>query len=140
MKKTYDDIIDMPHNVSSTRPQMSAINRAAQFSPFAALSGYDSVIKETGRLTEKRVELDEDAIAALDMKLQILESADKDSHKITVTYYMADEKKKGGSYITAMGFLKKIDEYERELVFTNGEAIPINDIFQIECELFDSLI
>ena len=130
----------MPHHVSSTRPQMSAINRAAQFSPFATLSGYDSVIKETGRLTEKRVELDEDAIAALDMKLQILENTDKDSREITVTYYKTDEKKNDGSYITAMGFLKKIDECKRELVFTNGETIPIIDIFQIECELFDSLI
>jgi len=132
----YDDIINLPHHVSTTHPQMSSTNRAAQFSPFAALTGYDSAIKETARLTTERIELGESEIAVLDMKLRILEDSVEDRPEIAVTYYKPDEKKTGGAYITASGTLKKIDDVERTIILTNGDNIPIPDILDIECELF----
>ena len=139
MSEPYDDIIDLPHHVSKKHPQMSSINRAAQFSPFAALTGYDSAIKETARLTDKRIVLDENAIADLDMKLNILADMSTEHPEVAVTYFKPDEKKKGGAYITVTGTLKKIDDYERAIVFVSGEKIAIEDILEIECELFKSL-
>jgi len=135
----YDDIINLPHHVSTTHPQMSSTNRAAQFSPFAALTGYDSAIKETARLTTERIELGESEIAVLDMKLRILEDSVEDRPEIAVTYYKPDEKKTGGAYITASGTLKKIDDAERTIIFTNRKTIAIPDILDIECELFGYL-
>lgn len=136
MTGPYDDIINLPHHVSKTRPQMSTANRAAQFSPFAALTGYDAAIKETARLTNERIELGESAIAMLDLKLGMLADSVADQPEITVTYYMPDERKAGGVYVTVSGNLKKIDDFERAIVLMDGSKIAIEGVFDIECELF----
>lgn len=93
----YREIIDLPHHVSKTRPQMPMSDRAAQFAPFAALTGYDAAIKETGRLTDERIELDEEALTALDMKYQLLMDALDDKPEVTITYFQPDERKAGGN-------------------------------------------
>ena len=136
MSEPYNDIINLPHHVSATRPQMAIANRAAQFSPFAALTGYDSAIKETARLTSERVELSESDIAVLDMKFQILKDSLADYPEVDVTYFKPDEKKKGGAYVSSSGTLKRIDDFEHAVIFMDGSKIPIHDIIDIACELF----
>ena len=103
MNNRYDEIINLPHHVSKTRPQMPMSDRAAQFAPFAALTGYDSAIKETGRLTDERIELDEEALTALDMKYQLLIDALNEAPKVTITYFQPDERKAGGKYASQVG-------------------------------------
>lgn len=139
MTRQYDDIINLPHHVSPTRQQMSFMNRAAQFAPFAALTGHDAAVKETARLTDEKIELGEGAIADLDLKLSILADKIDDHPKLSVIYFQPDEKKDGGAYVKAIGSVKKIDDYERAIVFMTGEIIKIEDIFDIECELFRDL-
>ena len=140
MTKTYDDIINLPRHVSATRPHMTAIDRAAQFSPFAALTGYDSAIKETARLTGKRVELDEDVKDALSDRLQIIVDRIKEHPKIAITYFQPDAKKNGGAYVTAVSPAKKIDEYERVIVMTDGKTIPIDEIISIDGQIFEPMV
>ncbi|QNO17624.1 MULTISPECIES: hypothetical protein [Eubacteriales] len=137
MKRTYDDIINLPHHISATRSHMTAIDRAAQFSPFAALTGYEAAIKETARLTDERVELDEYAKDALREKLQIITDRIKEHPEITITYFQPDAKKKGGAYVTAVGSAKKIDEYERVVVMTDGTVIPIDETISIDGQIFE---
>ena len=132
----YEDIINLPHHVSSTRPQMSMLDRAAQFSPFAALTGYDAAIKETGRLTDEKTELDEDTKVALDMKQAYLFEMIDEQPEITIIYFLPDARKSGGAYVTVTGKLKRFDEYERLLILTNGKKIPTDDIANIESDLF----
>lgn len=134
----YDDIIDLPHHVSATRPRMSMIDRAAQFSPFAALTGYDAAIKETGRLTDQRIELTEDSRAALDRKQQVLMDNLANRPEVSVTYFVPDERKAGGAYVTVTGRVKKVDDYQRLLLLTDGIKIPLDEILDIESELFRS--
>ena len=105
----YDDIINLPHHVSATRPQMSMINRAAQFSLFAALTGYDAVIRKIGRLTDRRVELSEDRRVDLDKKQQLLSDSPAEHPEVSVTYFIPDERKVGGAYVTVTGNVKKFD-------------------------------
>lgn len=136
----YDDIINLPHHVSATRPQMSMIDRAAQFSPFAALTGYDAAIKETGRLTDEKIEMDEDTKAALDIKQAYLMEIIDEQPEITVTYFLPDTKKSGGAYVTVTGNLKRFDEYERLLILTDGKKIPMDDIADIDGEVFRAFI
>ena len=135
----YDDIIDLPHHISPTRPRMSMIDRAAQFSPFAALTGYDAAIKETGRLTDLRIELTEDSRAPLDRKQQLLVDKLADHPEVAVTYFVPDERKAGGAYITVTGRVKKVDDYQRLLILTDGTKIPLDDILDIESELFRNI-
>ena len=135
----YDDIIDQPHHVSVTRPRMSMIDRAAQFSPFAALTGYDAAIKETGRLTDRRIELTEDSRAILDRKQQFLVDNLADHPEVSVTYFVPDERKSGGAYITVTGSVKKVDDYRRLLILTDGTKIPLDEILDMESDLFCSL-
>lgn len=135
----YDDIIDLPHHVSATRPQMSMINRAAQFSPFAALTGYEAVIKETGRLTDHRIELSEDSRADLDRRQLLLSDSLSNHPKVSVTYFVPDERKAGGAYITVTGNVKKLDGFQRIMVLTNGTIIPIDEIVELESDLFHGL-
>ena len=139
MTGPYDDIINLPHHVSATRPQMSRENRAAQFSPFAALTGHDAAIIETARLTDKKKELGEEAIAELDMKLNILADQISSRPNIAITHFRADTKKEGGAYITTIGAVKRIDDYEQAIVLIDGEIIRIPDILDIESELFIDL-
>lgn len=140
MKDQYDDIINLPHHVSKTRPQMSEIERAAQFSPFAALTGYDAAIQETGRLTDERIDFGEETKVMLDMKQQYLNDIIADQPEITITYFVPDEKKAGGAYVTVTGNLKRIDEYERHLLLTSGEKIPMDEIADIESDLFRGIM
>jgi hypothetical protein len=133
----YDDIIHLPHPVSTKHPQMSVTGRAAQFSPFAALTGYDAAIRETARLTEERVELDEEAKLRLDDKLRMVQEMFIEQPELLVTYFEADNRKSGGCYITVRGSVKKIDVYEQVLVLTEGLQIPIRDIYELEGELFN---
>ena len=135
----YKDIIDLPHHVSKTRPQMPMSDRAAQFAPFAALTGYDSAIKETGRLTDEKIELDEEALTALDMKYQILMDAFDDALEVTITFFQPDERKAGGKYVSATGAVKKVDDFERRITMRDGTRIPMDDVLSIEGELFSSL-
>ena len=136
----YDDIIHLPHHVSKTRPQMSLEDRAAQFSPFAALTGYDAAILETGRLTEEKSELGEETQAILDRKQRYLAEIIDTKPEITVTYVVPDEKKSGGAYSTVTGFLKRIDEYERVLMLTDGRKIQRDAILDIESEEFENIL
>ena len=123
----YDDIIDLPRPVSPTRRRMTPLERAAQFSPFAALTGYDAALAESARLTEEKAELDEDTLRELEEKLHLL-AARPDHPQVTVTYFRPDARKKGGAYATITGKLKKIRLYERELLLEDGTAIPLDDV------------
>lgn len=140
MNDRYDDIIHLPHHVSKTRPQMSMMDRAAQFSPFAALTGYDAAIKETGRLTDEKIELGEETKAVLDRKQRYLSDMISVQPEITVTYFLPDERKSGGTYFSVTGKLKRIDEYERMMILTDGKKIPLDDIMDIESNLFCELL
>jgi hypothetical protein len=135
--RPYNDIIHLPHPVSTKHPQMSVANRAAQFSPFAALTGYDAAIKETARLTDERVELDEDEKLRLDDKLRMVQEMLTEQPELLVTYYQADNSKSGGSYLTIRGCVEKINIYKKVLVLTEGLQIPIEDIYELEGELFN---
>ena len=139
MKNDYDDIINLPHHVSSTRPQMSMIDRAAQFSPFAALTGYDAAIKETGRLTDEKIELDEEALSNLNMKFQILFEKLDEQPDIAITYFKPDETKSGGAYLTTTDKIKNVDEYERIITMAKGTKIPMDDVINLESEIFQDL-
>lgn len=127
----YNDIINMPHHTSKTRSQMSMANRAAQFSPFAALIGFESAIKETARLTDSQIELDEYEKEEINSKIQLIAERIGDDFEVVITYFLHDLKKDGGSYVSVQGIVKKIDIYERMIVFFSGEKIPIADIFKI---------
>jgi len=139
MSDEYEDIINLPHHVSSKRPQMPMIDRAAQFSPFAALTGYDDAIHETGRLTDEKIDLSEEEKEALDRKQQFLLEILDDCPALTVTYFVPDAKKSGGAYVTKRGNLKKIDAIERWMQLTDGTRIPLDDVAEIESELFRDL-
>lgn len=134
----YDDIINLPHPTSPKHPRMSAIDRAAQFSPFAALTGYEAAIQETARLTDRRIELDESAKTVLDEKLRLLADAIETRPEASITYFLPDAKKAGGEYVTATGRMKKIDNYERVIVMMNGKKIPLEDILDIVGDLFQT--
>lgn len=135
MKKdihNYDDIINLPHHISSKHPQMKIIDRAAQFAPFAALTGHKESINEASRITDLKKELDENQKEILNNKLNyIVLNLDK-SHEIKITYFQSDSKKGGGKYVTVVTSVKKIDEYNRVLVLNNGMKINIDDLYQLE--------
>ena len=130
-KSPYEDIIHLPHHVSPKRPQMSLRDRAAQFAPFAALTGHEEAVKETARLTDSRIELDENEIQLLDQKLQYLE-AQSEAPVIDITYFLPDQRKSGGKYIEVQGRLKRIDRYNQCLRMEDGTEIPISDILKID--------
>lgn len=135
----YEDIINLPHYVSLRRPQIPMIDRAAQFSPFAALTGYDDAISETGRLTDEKIDLSEEEKEVLDRKQQFLLEKIDERPALTVTYFVPDAKKSGGAYVTKSGNLKKIDAIERWMQLTDGTKIPLDDVADIESELFCDL-
>ncbi len=139
MTGSYDDIINLPHHVSATRPQISRENRAAQFSPFAALTGHDAAVKETARLTDQKIELGESAIAELDLKLNTLADMSDTHPEISVTHFVPDTKKAGGAYITTTGHLKRIDDYEHAIILLTGEKIAITDILTIDSAVFNGM-
>jgi uncharacterized protein (UPF0248 family) len=139
MTGEYEDIINLPRHVSKKRPPMAVIDRAAQFSPFAALTGYDAAIKETARLTDERIELDEYTKDALNDRLQIILERIKEQPEIAITYFQPDIMKSGGSYVTAASAAKKIDEHKRIVIMTDGTNIPIDEIVGIEGAIFEAL-
>lgn len=140
MNNKYNDMLHMPHHVSQTHPHMSMQNRAAQFSPFAALTGFESIIKETSRQTTQRSELDESAKEALDKKLQRLLQVLHVHPQISITFFKPDEKKDGGAYICTTGTIKKIDGYGENLIMTDGTQIPISEITSLQGDLFNDEI
>lgn len=125
----YDDMINLPRP-EPTRSRMGGLERAVQFAPFAALTGYDEAVGETARLVDEKIELSEDERAYLDEQTKKIREIPE--REIAVTYFIADKRKSGGAYLTARGFVKKIDEIERLLVLTSGERIPLDDIFDID--------
>ena len=128
----YDDIINLPHHVSKTRPRMSLEQRSAQFAPFSALTGYEDEIAETGRLVDGRIDLDEEMKQILDRKLKEITDNIKEQPRATITYFEPDNKKDGGEYITATGKIKKLDKYKNVIILADGTEIPINDVVDIE--------
>lgn len=132
MTKSYEDIINLPRHVSPTRPQMPVIKRAAQFAPFAALRGHEAAVREKARLTDQRIELDEYVQDALNETLRLLAARLKEEPKVRITYFQPDVRKDGGSYVTAVGSVQKIDEYTQRLILSDGTAISMADILSIE--------
>ena len=133
----YEDILYMPHHVSTKHPPMPASDRAAQFSPFAALTGHDAAIQETGRLTDIQVEQSEELRTLLDRKQQYLATLERP--EVTVTYFLPDEHKAGGRYVTVSGRLKRIDELRQAAILIDDTEIPMENILHIRCEIFDAL-
>lgn len=139
MSNKYDEIVNLPHHMSETRPQMPMSDRAAQFAPFAALTGYDSAIRETGRLTDERIELDEEALTALNLRYQLLMDALGKGPEVEITFFKPDERKSGGEYVTVIGAVKNIDDFERLITMQDGMKIPMNDVLSIDGEIFSML-
>lgn len=135
----YDDIIDLPNPTSRKHPRMPLYDRAAQFSPFAALTGHDAAIKETARLTTDKLELSEDTIAKLNEQLNMINENIGAEPFVEITYFVPDDKKSGGAYISHSGVIKKIDKYERIVIMTDKTSIPIEQISEIRGELFGEL-
>ena len=134
----YKDIINLPHKQSSKRPHMSLLDRAAQFAPFAALVGYDDAIKETGRLTDERIEMSEENLAALNARYQILVDHLGEEPEVAITYFVPDTYKNGGSYITETGVVKKLDTYERLITMVDGTRIMMDDVLTLEGDIFSA--
>lgn len=130
--RKYDDIINLPHYVSKKHPQMSLEARSAQFAPFAALTGYEDEIQETGRLTNERKELNEELKQILDNKLKKIQEQISTKPEITCTYFIPDEKKDGGKYIEVKGKVIKIDRYNKLIVLEDKTEIPIEEIIEIK--------
>lgn len=128
----YDHILHLPHPVSSKHSPMTNYDRAAQFSPFAALTGFEDAIGEAGRLTDFQAELDEDEKALLNERLMELQSQISHQPPVTLTCFRPDDRKSGGAYVRVRGYLKKIDEYRRVLILSDGEEISIDQIYAIE--------
>lgn len=139
MNNGYEDIMHLPHYVSSTRPKMSMTDRAAQFSPFAALTGFDGAIQETGRLTDRKIELDEDALHELNRKFRFLMAHLSDRPEVSITYFRADKRKAGGTYLETTGIVKKLDALERRIILYGGLKIPMDDVLKIESDVFTPL-
>ncbi|MEE0674529.1 MAG: hypothetical protein U0L58_04130 [Ruminococcus sp.] len=127
----YDDIINLERPKNTTRKPMSAHDRAAQFAPFAALTGYDSAINETARLTDSKIELSEEELRELGEKIVFLAQHSHDKPLADFVYFVPDLRKEGGSYVTATGNVRKIDDFERVVIFTDGRRINLDDIFSI---------
>ena len=131
MKTPYDDIIHLPHHVSRNHPQMPMLDRAAQFAPFAALTGYEAAVGETARLTSERRELDAQEAEELNRRLAALISHLPDRPEVTIEYFVPDERKAGGAYVTVTGRVRHISVPERTLVMEDGTVIPIEDVVSV---------
>lgn len=137
--KDYSKIISLPHHQSATHKRMSNYDRAAQFAPFAALTGHDEAIKETARLTDDCIEMGEDRLGVLSAKIQLLIDKLSEQPEITVVYFVPDERKSGGSYAEKTGVVRIIDEYERKLVFYDSDKILIDRVADFKGEIFSQL-
>ena len=135
----YEDIVNLPPHISKRHPQPTMIERAARFAPFAAITGYEEMVLEEARVTEERIELDEGTLAMLNEKLNIIHDSLDSEPVIQITYFEPDKKKSGGAYVSVTGTVKRIDEYERLVIMSDGKKIRIDEIFGLEGKLFDSL-
>lgn len=138
-KFPYEDIVDLPHHVSKKHPQPTMADCAARFAPFAAITGYEEMVLEEARITDDRIELDENSKAALNEKLNMILEFIEELPEVSITYFEPDKKKAGGAYITVSGTVKRIDEYEHLVIMTDGKKINIADIYNLQSELFYSL-
>jgi len=130
VRRDYDDMLDMPHPTSERHPRMSGAARAAQFAPFAALSGFEELVKEEARVTEER------AILSEEEKLRISEIISEElatgrQRELSISYFVSDKYKKGGSYLTRVGTIAKVDELSRRLIMSDGTEIPIDDVYSV---------
>ena len=139
MDKKYEEIINMPHHVSFNHPHMSNYDRAAQFAPFAALTGYDALIKEMARQTNKKIKISSDKAEEISNKLSYLKEHLNEEIAIIITYFKKDKKKEGGEYISINGFIQKIDDY-RKTIKINEQTIKFSDIYDIDGEIFLDMI
>ncbi len=137
--KKYDEIINLSRP-KSKHPKMTLEQRSAQFAPFAALTGYEGQIKETARLTDKRLELDEEAKSILDTKIQIIKEKIAQQPQIEITYFVPDNKKDGGRYETVNSIIRKIDEYYNKIIMNNGISIDIGEIIDIQGDIFNNIL
>ena len=138
-KFPYEDIVNLPPHISKKHPQPTMLERAARFAPFAAITGYEEMVLEEARVTEERIELDEGTLAMLNEKLNIIHDSLDSEPVIQITYFEPDKKKSGGAYISVTGTVKRIDEYERIVIMSDGKKLRIDEIFGLEGKLFDSL-
>ena len=139
MKTPYDDIINLPHHISKRHPQMSLYNRAAQFAPFAALSGHDDAIEETARLTDEQRELTQGESEELNRKLAYLIQRNENT-PVDILYFQPDGRKNGGSYRTVSGTIKRIDDLEDRIVLTDGTSIPLDAVSDIRGGIFGQTV
>ena len=136
MTGKYDDILRLPHHVSASRKPMAITARAAQFAPFAALSGYDAEVQEAGRLTDRPIEPDEYEKEALNARLRLLARHFREEWVVSLVFFQPDERKAGGAYVTRTGTVKKLYETERLLILTDGTVIPLDDLIALDGEEF----
>ena len=127
----YENIINLPHHVSNKHERMSIEARAAQFAPFAALTGYGDEVKETERITVQKIELDEENKKILDNKIRKIISNKNKINMVSMVYFIKDEKKDGGEYVTVNASIKNIDKYRELIILNNGKLIPMDDILSI---------
>ena len=139
MSSAYDDLLNLPHHTSAVQPAMPMQNRAAQFAPFAALVGYDALIRETARLTDQKVELDESVKSELNEKLRLLLELLPQQPEVTITYFQPDGRKAGGAYRIASGIVRKFLPSENRLVMVDGAQIPIDAIAALNGACFSAL-
>lgn len=130
----YEDLVDLPHPVSRKHPPMAMADRAAQFAPFAALTGYDGVIRETARLVNQSVELTESRKLELDAALRMLSECSDFCLRVQIVHFVPDGRKAGGAYIRTVGQVKRVDGSARAVVFTDGSAVDIDTIIEIQLE------
>ena len=135
----YEDIVDLPHHISKKHPQPTMADRAARFAPFAAITGYEEMVLEEARVTDERIEMDESSKAALNEKLNMILEFVDEQPEVSITYFEPDMRKAGGAYVTVIGTVKRIDEYEHLVIMTDGKKINIDDIYNLQSELFYSL-
>lgn len=136
MTGKYDDMLRLPHHVSASRKPMAMTARAAQFAPFAALSGYDAEVQEAGRLTDRPIEPDEYEKEALNARLRLLARHFREEWVVSLVFFQPDERKAGGAYVTRTGTVKKLYETERLLTLTDGTVIPLDDLIALDGEEF----
>ncbi len=137
-EELYQDMLNLPYpNSEIERDFPDKVLRAAQFAPFAALTGYDAAVAETARITQRRQELDEDAKVQLDVKIRMLDDAMGEQQAVSITYFQPDKRKEGGRYLTQTGVVVCIKNFERLMIFADGTQIPIDDVISLEGELFD---
>ena len=132
----YDDIIGLPRPRSNRRAPMPLANRAAQFMPFAALTGYEAAVREEARLTDRKIALDDDALTQLNARLEVIDGLLPEAPDVTVTYFVPDPRKQGGAYRSLSGRVRRIDPVAGQLIMRGGTAIPLGDIQRIESDLF----